>query len=79
MISCELCQKSFSRMQTLVHHNASKMHKTQASGAKKYTCGCGKYYMHQQSLRNHKHGIKEDTTYKRKPSTRKCKLKKYKS
>jgi len=25
------------------------------------------------------HGIKEDTTYKRKPSTRKCELKKYKS
>jgi len=42
-------------MQSLVRHNASKMHETRSSiGLKKYTCECGKYYIHQQSLRNHK-------------------------
>ena len=55
MISCELCKKTFSRMQSLNRHNASKMHKTRSSPTvKKYTCECGKYYLHQQSLRNHK-------------------------
>jgi hypothetical protein len=42
-------------MQSLDRHNASKMHETRSSpGVKKYTCECGKYYIHQQSLRNHK-------------------------
>ena len=55
MISCELCKKTFSRMQSLDRHNASKMHETRSSPTViKYTCECGKYYLHQQSLRNHK-------------------------
>jgi len=42
-------------MQSLDRHNASKMHETRSSlGLKRYTCECGKYYIHQQSLRNHK-------------------------
>ncbi len=54
MISCELCKKTFTRMQSLDRHNASKMHEIRSSLVKKYTCECGKYYIHQQSLRNHK-------------------------
>uniref|UniRef100_A0A6C0HK21 C2H2-type domain-containing protein n=1 Tax=viral metagenome TaxID=1070528 RepID=A0A6C0HK21_9ZZZZ len=54
MISCELCKKTFTRMQSLDRHNASKMHEIRSSLLKKYTCECGKYYIHQQSLRNHK-------------------------
>ena len=55
MICCDLCKKTFSRMQSLDRHNASKMHETRSSpNVKKYTCECGKYYLHQQSLRNHK-------------------------
>jgi 5-methylcytosine-specific restriction endonuclease McrA len=41
-------------MQSLDRHNASKMHEIRSSLVKKYTCECGKYYIHQQSLRNHK-------------------------
>ena len=55
MICCDLCKKTFSRMQSLDRHNASKMHETRSSpNVIKYTCECGKYYLHQQSLRNHK-------------------------
>lgn len=43
-------------MQSLDRHNASKMHEIRSSttNIKKYTCACGKFYLHQQSLRNHK-------------------------
>jgi hypothetical protein len=42
-------------MQSLDRHNASKMHANRtAVGVKKYTCGCGKFYLHQHSVRNHK-------------------------
>jgi len=56
MISCECCKKTFSRMQSLERHNTSKLHEIRSSSnnVKKYTCDCGKYYLHQQSLRNHK-------------------------
>ena len=55
MISCELCKKTFTRIQSLDRHNASKMHETRSSQCvKKYICECGKYYLHPQSLRNHK-------------------------
>ena len=54
MISCELCKKTFTRMQSLDRHNASKMHETRSLLVKKHTCECGKYYIHQQSLRNHR-------------------------
>ena len=55
MISCELCKQTFTRMQSLDRHNASKMHKNRSkAGVEKYTCGCGKYYLHQNSVRNHK-------------------------
>ena len=55
MISCELCQKKFTRTQSLERHINSKMHKIRSSSlVKRYTCECGKYYLHQQSLRNHK-------------------------
>ena len=56
MISCECCKKTFSRMQSLDRHNNSKLHEIRSSSnnVKKYTCDCGKSYLHQQSLRNHK-------------------------
>lgn len=56
MISCERCQKTFCRIQSLYRHNASKLHKIRSSDSdvKKYTCDCGKSYLHQPSLRNHK-------------------------
>ena len=55
MISCDLCKKTFSRMQSLDRHNASKMHEIRSStNTIKYTCACGKFYLHQQSVRNHK-------------------------
>jgi len=55
MITCEICRKSFTRMQSLERHSESKMHISRnIAGVKKYICGCGKYYLHQQSLRNHK-------------------------
>ena len=55
MISCELCKKTFSRLQSLERHKKTKMHLSQnIAGVKKYMCGCGKYYLHQHSVRNHK-------------------------
>jgi 5-methylcytosine-specific restriction endonuclease McrA len=55
MLSCELCNHTFTRQQSLDRHNASKMHLNRSkSGVKKYTCGCGKYFLHQNSVRNHK-------------------------
>jgi hypothetical protein len=42
-------------MQSLDRHNASKKHKTRSSpSVNKYTCECGKYYLHRQSLNTHK-------------------------
>ena len=55
MIMCEICGKSFTRMQSLERHNATKMHISRnIAGVKKFICGCNKYFLHPQSLRNHK-------------------------
>lgn len=55
MLSCECCKKTFCSMQSLDRHNASNLHKIRlSSDVKKYTCDCGKSYIHQPSLRNHK-------------------------
>ena len=42
-------------MQSLQRHNATKMHiRRNIAGVKKFMCGCGKCFLHPQSLRNHK-------------------------
>lgn len=42
-------------MQSLERHNATKMHiRRNVVGVKKFMCGCGKLFLHPQSLRNHK-------------------------
>ncbi len=55
MLSCECCKKSFCSMQSMDRHNTSKLHEIRSSSdVKKYTCDCGKSYLHLPSLRNHK-------------------------
>ena len=55
MISCELCKKTFSRLQSLERHKKTKMHLSRnIAGVKKYMCECGKSFLHQCSVRNHK-------------------------
>jgi len=42
-------------MQSLQRHNATKMHiRRNIAGVKKFVCECGKFFLHPQSLRNHK-------------------------
>jgi len=53
---CELCNRSFSRKDSLTRHKANqKFHNKQNdTNVKKYYCLCGKFYYHGQSLYTHK-------------------------
>ena len=55
MFSCEICNHTYTRSQSLDRHNASKMHANRTkAGVNKYTCECGKFFLHPHSVRNHK-------------------------
>ena len=56
MHHCKVCNKYFKKKHSFDRHNISVMHKRRLNDKdmQKYYCECGKYYVHQQSLHNHK-------------------------
>ena len=56
MHHCKVCNKYFKKKHSFDRHNVSVMHirRLNDKDMQKYYCECGKYYVHQQSLYNHK-------------------------